>query len=192
MFKKAEGFAQAVQDKGTVDTDTHELSSLIKDTFTRRRAKVFYAETLSGVIGESASPVQEEPVAQAPTFKSVVSTGGVFTTSTYTLGGPVQVDLDDQKAAIDPYLLLFTEEEAGKINVSFETNSTAENVVGMQEVLTLIDIPNDEQYAQVKGNCTKMLYAYMLGIPREQLELAQGEYVKVTITYDGVDYVYQI
>lgn len=192
MINKASNFAEAVQAKGTVDMDTHELASLVKDAFTKRRAKVFYAETLSGVIGESASPAQEEPVVQAPTLKSVVSAGGVFTISTYTLGDPVQVDLEDQGAPIDPYLLFFTEEEADKINISFETNSASESVVGMQEVFTLTDIPNDEQFAQIKGNCTKMLYVYMLGVSREQLQLAQGEYLKVTITYDGVDYVYQI
>jgi hypothetical protein len=89
MINKASNFAEAVQAKGTVDMDTHELASLVKDAFTKRRAKVFYAETLSGVIGESGNTEPENPVVSAPSFKSVGVYNGEYVVSTYTLGDPI-------------------------------------------------------------------------------------------------------
>lgn len=194
MFKKTEGFVQAVQAKGTVDMDTHELANLVKDAFTKRRAKVFYAETLSGVIGESNGTEPENPVVSAPSFKSVGVYGGEYVVSTYTLGDPIQVDLSDDSAPVDPQLLLLTEEEYQKFNISVDTNSNSEEVSTIGETIAPIDI-SEELVSSMgidAGDCTKMMYIYLLGLKGDDFQLSQGEYVKVTITYDGVDYVYQI
>lgn len=194
MINKASNFAEAVQAKGTVDMDTHELASLVKDAFTKRRAKVFYAETLSGVIGESGNTEPENPVVPAPSFKSVGVYNGEYVVSTYTLGDPIQIDLSDSSVPVDPQLLLLTEEEYQKFNISVDTNSSSEAVQTIEGTITPIDIPEElvSSMGIDAGNCTKMMYIYVLGLNRDEFQLSQGEYVKVTITYDGVDYVYQI
>lgn len=192
MISKAASFAQAIEDKGAVDMDTHELASLVKDAFTKCRAKVFYAETLSSVIGESSNTEPENPVVPAPSFKSVGVYDGEYVVSTYTLGDPIQVDMSDISAPVDPQLLLLTEEEYQKFNISVDTNSSSEAVQLIEGTITPIDIPGELTSVIDVGNCTKMMYMYVLGIKRDDFGLPQGEYVKVTITYDGVDYVYQI
>lgn len=55
MINKIANFAQAVEDKGTVDMDTHKLANIVKDAFTKRRKKEVYADTLSNIIGEPSS-----------------------------------------------------------------------------------------------------------------------------------------
>ena len=155
---------------------------MIKDAFTKRRAKTFYADILSNTIEGSTTKVTH-------TFKSIVAVNGEFSVSTYTLGDPIQYDVDEE--SMDPYFLFLTDEEAQKFSVSIETNVDRLRE-GLYETFQLLDIPNDELISELKGNCTKMFYAYMLAAPREEIELTQGEYIKITITYDGVDYVYQI
>ena len=55
---------------------------MIKDAFTKRRAKTFYADILSNTIEGSTAKV-------AHTFKSVSVLNDTFVASTYTLGDPI-------------------------------------------------------------------------------------------------------
>lgn len=50
MPAKANKLAQAIENKGVLDTDAHILSSMIKDALTKRRKKEFYAEQLSNLL----------------------------------------------------------------------------------------------------------------------------------------------
>lgn len=155
---------------------------MIKDAFTKRRAKTFYADILSNIIEESTAKV-------AHTFKSVSVLNDTFVASTYKLGDPIQYTVDEE--VMDPQLLFLTDEEAQKFSISIETNADR-LMEQLYKTLQLFDISDDESLSELKGNYTKMFYAYMLAAPREVAGLTQGEYIKITITYDGVDYVYQI
>lgn len=192
MFKKVENFVQAIQDKDSVDMDTHELSNLVKDTLTKRRAKTFYADVFSNVIGESEQPVAKE----APTFRSISNQGGNYSVSTYTLGDPITVpeDINDSNGLIDPYMIFLTDEEAQKFNVSLETNIPDLAIAEFEEIFQLFNISSTD-LSQLKGNCTKGFSVFYLSLLSQEAAEYQSEipdvYIKVTITYDGVDYVYQ-
>ena len=191
MFKKVADFAQAVEDKGVIDMDTHELSNLVKDTLTKRRAKTFYADVFSSVIGEP------DGVGEAPVFMaiSIILDTENYALTQWKLGDPITVpeDINDSNGLIDPYMIFLTDEEAQKFNVSCEINAPDSVAEELEEVFKLFDIPSG--LSQFKGNCTKafgVFYLFQLSqIAAEYQSEIPDAYIKVTITYDGVDYVYQ-
>ena len=193
MFKKIETFVQAIQDRGSVDMDTHELSNLVKDTFTKRRAKTFYADIFSSMIGE--------PDKEAPTFacNKTSADGETITPSTWALGSEVIYNVGETSGHFDPYVVFLTDEQKSKLQIT--VNSTVDEMPAdmISEELQALPIPDEDDNAFLIGrpaDCNYMFYGQMLGLLSQldvQLDrqLLPGEYVKITITYDGVDYVYQ-
>ena len=82
MLDKIQRLAQVLYEKADLAINTQKLSSMIKDAFTKRRAKTFYADILSNTIEGSTTKVTH-------TFKSIVAVNGEFSVSTYTLGDPI-------------------------------------------------------------------------------------------------------
>lgn len=188
MFKKIETFVQAIWDKGSVDMDTHELSNLVKDTFTKRRAKTFYADVLSSVIGEPEQPAAKE----APTFVAMSYNidSGQALASTYKLGDPITI----QNGTINPYVIFLTEEQKNNIFISVVDagDLSNENINAMYRI---VNIANEGSLSgDLDGYVDTNVYKYMMYVSYLPFQGNPGaEYAanKVTITYDGVDYVYQ-
>ena len=193
MFKKIETFVQAIQDKGSVDMDTHELSNLVKDTFTKRRAKTFYVDVFSSVIGE--------PDKEAPTFAcNKINADGEIIPSTWTLGSEAICNIGETSGHFDPYIVFLTDEQKSKLQITVSSTVDGMPADGLSGELQMFPIQPDMDDAISIGkpaDCHYWFYGYLLGTLSSQLEvvlerqLRPDEHVKITITYDGVDYVYQ-
>jgi hypothetical protein len=104
--------------------DTHELSNLVKDTFTKRRAKTFYADVFSSVIKVSnTTPVAKE----APTFAcNKISADGETIPSTWTLGSEVIYNIGESSGYFDPYIVFLTDEQKSKLQIT--VSSTVDGI----------------------------------------------------------------
>lgn len=181
-------FVQTAKEGGGIPADEHLYITITYDGVDY----TYYDDGSVTITPSSTTPAQpsEQPAAETPTFRSVISTDGVFTQSTYTLGNPITCDISNQQLPIDPYVIFLTDEEAQKFSVSIETNITGERADQLNESLEVFDIPDgNSKLAAFKGSCTKMFHGYVLGSLND-LGLEQNEYIRVVITYDGVDYVY--
>lgn len=187
MFKKIETFVQAIWDKGSVDMDTHELSNLIKDTLTKRRAKIFYVDVFSSVIGEPEQPVAKE----APTFVTMAYNidSGQNLVSTYKLGDPITI----QNGTINPYVIFLTEEQKNKMSISVADAGGLSNEA-INNMYRIYTISSEDDFSDLSGDIDINIYKYMMyGIYLLLQDNPVSELTanKVIITYDGVDYVYQ-
>ena len=202
MINKAADFAQAVEDKGVVDMDIHKLSGLIKDAFTRRRAKTFYADVLSGVIGEPEQSKTKDIFAAMDYNTNTQE----MSPTTWSFGDAVVYS----DAEISPYMVVMSPSQAQKmthidsnvpdeifddIKESIMPNTT--NFVGPSEDMTVEEIMErmgcDESYARdLVENGMYQISLYQLNYIAYP-GVAQGmgsDYIYITITYDGVDYKY--
>lgn len=188
MFKKVEALTQAIQDKGSVSMDTHELSNLVKDTFTKRRAKIFYADIFSSMIGEPEQPAAKE----APTFVTMAYNidSGQNLVSTYKLGDPIII----QNGTINPYVIFLTEEQKNKMSISVVDAGDLSNE-NINAMYGIVNIANEGGISgDLDGYVDTNVYKYMIYgsyLPFQGNPGAEYAANKVTITYDGVDYVYQ-
>lgn len=193
MFKKVETLVQAIQDKGSVDMDTHELSNLVKDTLTKRRAKIFYVDVFSSVIGE--------PDKEAPTFAcNKINADGEIIPSTWTLGSEVICNTGENSGHFDPYIVFLTDEQKSKLQITVSSTvdeMPADDLSGEFQIFPIQPDMDDAISIGKPADCHYWFYGYLLGALSSQLEamlerqLRPDEHVKITITYDGVDYAYQ-
>lgn len=193
MFDKVQRFTQALNEGGVLNIDTQRLSSIIKDVFTKRRAKTFYAKILSNVIGKSNG------AGTAPTFacNKTSADGETIAPSIWTLGSEVICNASETSEHFDPYIIFLTDEQKSKFQTTVSSN--VDELSDVSEEFQVFPIPDegDEGFATGRpADCNYAFYGYMLGMisqPDAMLgrQLLSGEYIKVIITYDGVDYVYQ-
>ena len=202
MFKKVETLVQAIQDKDSVDMDTHELSNLVKDTFTKRRAKTFYADVFSSVIWEPEQSKTKDVFAamyyNTDTQEMSPRTWSFGDAAVYT------------ESEAFPYIIVMPPSMAQKMthidsNIPDEQFDefraiimpNANNFVGPSGDMTVEELVEttgvDESYARdVIENGMYQINAYFLGyIAFPGVAQSMGsDYVYITITYDGVDYKY--
>lgn len=202
MFKKVEALTQAIQDKGSVSTDTHELSNLVKDTFTKRRAKEFYADAFSSVIGESEQLKTKDIFAAVHYNQNTQE----MSPMTWSFGDAVVYN----ESEISPYLIVMPPSMAQKMThidsnipdekfneIKKQIMPNVNNFDGpsgdmtVQEAVEMMGV--DESYARdVVENGTYQIHTLYLGYiasPGVAQEMGY-DYIYITITYDGVDYKY--
>lgn len=133
-------------------------------------------------------PAEEEPVVTAPVFDSVDQIGETFSSSQFQLGDNIVYNATDN-ALISPYVIFLTAEQYSKFQITGtfvdnETQQTFEN-----EILSACLGPVSN-FGEVPFTIPQnAAYACLLcNIVAEAIGAAIA--TSITVTYDGVDYVY--
>jgi hypothetical protein len=181
------------------------LSNLVKDVFTKRRAKEFYADAFSSMIGKP------DGVGEAPVFMAINmldDTNAAFTQ--WRLGDVVNyTTANDEPTSIEPNMIFLTQEQYSKFSVSTDTSiDVMEQVVAMpieeffgspEEMSNMLNLHVDASFYEQYPYASAFPYIVTIGqivfeSSSEEWQEHHDEYMRIytiSLIYDGVKYTYK-
>lgn len=140
-------------------------------------------------------PADEEPVVTAPMFDSVDMTGETFSSSQFQLGDNIICNTTADNELISPYVIFLTAEQYSKFQITGAFVDNEARQAFENEVLPSVLIPVSYLDVGLVTIPQNAAYACFLGYSvAEAITVAEATgtalATSITVTYDGVDYVY--
>ena len=140
-------------------------------------------------------PTDEEPVATAPIFDSIDSVGESGTYSPFQLGDNIIYNQSQDNFLMSPTYIFVTQEQYSKMNFSAEIPQSVDYT--QEDVLAETLISDNDTLSEIMAHIQETSLSQIpenivcvINIPIIVDMIGTNAILSFTITYDGVDYVY--